>query len=420
MNSNLINVKVINNQIILGIHSKLFKYTGWDTAEYHEGINLFYKTIDDPDDLSTLLDLISSIKCTTDADINHIEQIMYIISPKKEISQELLDVYDWDSLDKTKRIRLSKIFISQSEFSDLFYMDSCGFLYLKNTGQIIPKIMMDALQESITKETPSFSVKSILNFWKWTLLNPDKHIIQDLFKWISTGKWAITEDGMIISYRNVITVNEGNHSLKEFATQQWLKYKSWKKSPKNYFIHEEAGEYKITRDSFQQGVIGNLDDVFHKTKLEDTDQVFTDKYSKSMTIKIGKEVCMTRGDCDNDPYSSCSRGLHQKSKRYGLNLGDTVLVCLVNPYNIVAIPYNDNTKFRCCAYLPMGKADVKDGELIEWEAGSYDLMYSQYTEEKLEKLLSENNFGILQEAGYISGNFNTEEDFKSIFKNRIS
>ena len=82
---------------------------------------------------------------------------------------------------------------------------------------------------------------------------------------------------------------------------------------------------------------------------------------------------MSREDCNNDPNVACSTGLHIKSKSYGLNFGNTVIVCLISPYDITAVPKNEESKFRTCAYFPIGLAEQDENGLIEWDETTYDL-----------------------------------------------
>lgn len=104
--------------------------------------------------------------------------------------------------------------------------------------------------------------------------------------------------------------------------------------------------------------------------------------------------------------------MHAKSVNYGLNLGSEILVILVNPYNVVAIPTEDVTKFRCCEYLPVSKAELKNGKLVEFEPGTYDITYDGL--ESLEELLQSCSLTSLQENGLVSNELNLD-DFKVVF-----
>ena len=152
-----------------------------------------------------------------------------------------------------------------------------------------------------------------------------------------------------------------------------------------------------------------LSDINNKiTSITNVDNtVYTDNYTHTMEIKLGEAVSMNRTECDNDPNSSCSRGLHQKSAAYGLNLGSEVLVCLVNPYHVVAIPSHDVTKFRTCQYLPVSKAEVVGHKLIEFDPGTYDIPYNGL--ESLVGLLKTTSLEELQAKGEISADISSDD-----------
>ena len=65
---------------------------------------------------------------------------------------------------------------------------------------------------------------------------------------------------------------------------------------------------------------------------------------------------MPRNKCDSVQENSCSRGLHVAGKSWLTSnyFGDTALMVLVNPADVVAVPPIDNYgKMRTCAYYPV-------------------------------------------------------------------
>lgn len=99
-----------------------------------------------------------------------------------------------------------------------------------------------------------------------------------------------------------------------------------------------------------------------------------DCYSGTLDNSVGNTVKMPRSDVDPDRNNACSRGLHVCSYEYvagGGSGGRRLVVCKVNPMNVVAIPndYN-NSKMRVCEYT------VVD-ELTEWA----DSIQKNYTED---------------------------------------
>lgn len=76
-----------------------------------------------------------------------------------------------------------------------------------------------------------------------------------------------------------------------------------------------------------------------------------------MTIKLGNSVKLKEVKRDvEDSNNECSRGLHLSHKiRSSLeNFGDTTIMCLCNPANVVAVPKKGSyNKIRTCEYFPV-------------------------------------------------------------------
>lgn len=370
-----------------------------------------------------------------------LDYLLYLVDPEKVAKQKRMEemvviaiqVGDLEP-DKEKRIKKAK---RVTDISGIFEMDDNGIVYMKGFEHSMPKIMIDAVLDAYYNPKSEYTVSSLLNFWKYLLLNPDKHVREGLFQWIKTGKFAITEDGNIIAYRNVDVKQEGsNKKLQDFVSESWAKVKRWKKSCKNYEVWKEdshtsgsAAKYFISLSGVTENnsnhYIGNLDELFH-TKYSDSETTIYTAQHKGQygqTIILGQPVSMPRSECDNSPSSSCSVGLHCKSISYGMGFGSNSLVTVINPYNVVAIPNGEFSKFRCCEYLPVSKAEVVNGQIVEFEAGTYDIPYNglESLETMLNSMSVENaiEYGLLNEdidASDLKSVLNTA---KEIISNRV-
>lgn len=86
---------------------------------------------------------------------------------------------------------------------------------------------------------------------------------------------------------------------------------------------------------------------------------FLDIHSGTFDNSVGKVVEIPRNKVDEDPDRTCSHGLHVCSFSYLPHFSHAdghVMVCKVNPRDVVAIPrdYN-NTKMRVCRYEVMAE-----------------------------------------------------------------
>lgn len=98
---------------------------------------------------------------------------------------------------------------------------------------------------------------------------------------------------------------------------------------------------------------------------------YRDIYSGSFDNSVGAKVSVPRVTVDDDPKKTCSRGLHVCSfdylSEYGgsVQAGYRVMVCKVNPRDVVCIPDDYNhTKMRLCEYTVVGEVSdyVEQGE----------------------------------------------------------
>ena len=104
---------------------------------------------------------------------------------------------------------------------------------------------------------------------------------------------------------------------------------------------------------------------------------YRDKYSHKIDNTPGsKPERMERNRVDDNPNNHCSHGYHVGALEYAgpggwfNNQGDKVIICKINPADVVSVP-NDHScqKLRCCYYEPVGefqgelRASVYSGEV---------------------------------------------------------
>lgn len=355
-------------------------------------IKTFQKGEYEEEDLKLITDLCisSTSKELTSEEVDMLYRFFFRVELNRQAEANSIKITKVKSLDYEENAEKRVENASKVVDNTIFESDNLGFVYLKGFSTPIHQTLVDAIIDAKENVESPYSFDSLVLFTKWLMLNPDKHIRDSLFGWIKTSKLAITSEGNIISYRNVVTTNKGvNNKLNNFITESYLKIKKAKKSTsKIVALLDNDGEPFLEEATTDYNLRVQYEEVINNSS---TKTIYTDNHTKAMHIELGVPVSMPRKDCDNDPYSSCSSGLHQMSKGYRLKLGDALLTCLVNPYNVVAIPSYDNTKFRCCEYLPVGLTEVVDGEIAEFVEGTYDIPYTMSTLkiEDFDKLLEE-------------------------------
>lgn len=276
-----------------------------------------------------------------------------------------------------------------------------GEVFIAGFNTPIPQTLVDVLKEYHENDYP---VEAVINFWKLLMLNPDKRVRTSAFDFIHTHDFVLTDSGYMVVYKAVAYKEKADNDLLEFVTNQYLHVKKdWKCSANKYVVYREldGGTLGLTKTVTAEGwgydkeveILGKLGDLNAQLdKLAETSgTVYTDKHTRKMEIKLGVPVLMPRKDCDSDPAKDCSYGLHVGAtnyvKRFGSN-GDAVLVCLVNPAHIVAVPDYDHSKMRVAEYFPIALASYTDGEIDIISQSYFESDYKTYEEKDLEKMLA--------------------------------
>lgn len=92
------------------------------------------------------------------------------------------------------------------------------------------------------------------------------------------------------------------------------------------------------------------------------------EFSKELHQKIGDIVTMKRNDVESNPEKPCSQGLHCGTWEYAKYFGNEdsiILLCEVNPEDVVSVPYDcDSQKIRCSKYKIIKQVDEPIKNLV--------------------------------------------------------
>jgi hypothetical protein len=187
-------------------------------------------------------------------------------------------------------------------------------------------------------------------------------------------------------YKDVVVVEEYDEaydegmSYDEFFEEYGYEPEIQEEEIESRWVENEVIEvsYKVTETDtlskwIEEGIkeielLGTLDkmqaDIINYN--ENLKSTYTDKYTQTMRIRLGEAVKMDRKDCNGDPKIECSYGLHVGATKYverfvtcySSDNKSPVLVCLVNPMNVIAVPEYDNSKMRVSEYFPFAKGTV--------------------------------------------------------------
>ena len=374
-----------------------------------------------------------------------------------------------------------------------------GEAFLKGFNTPVPTEIFETIEDYIEN---SFPIDSIKNFWILLMANPDKSVREDLFKFIQTHDFSLTDKGYMIVYKTVDLKHKVDRDLAEFVSEGYLKVKSkWKKSPANFYVYEEETitstmveeEVEITEghyedeygdetdmDGYEDEVTGDwieydyvdgeydtemverststfqyrlsegkkptsksdnvkitlfktLDKMQAELNLiaKENKSVYTDKYTHSMKITLGTPVKQKRMECDGDSKNECSNGLHVGATKYVEKFRGAfrrnsdenespVLVCLVNPMNVIAVPEYDNSKMRVCEYYPFAKGTVNaEGNIEIIESSYFEDDYVSHEGKELTKLLKANEDNVRQTAKNTSTDDRPYDEYMDILEARV-
>lgn len=283
------------------------------------------------------------------------EQILSLLSPKAK-----------EALDEIKDLEEFEVKVGSSKYLTIVGSS----IYIKSISEL--SLPVDLAKSILKAEVEGNKVllESYLNFWTLVSLNPDSRARMNLFWFLKKYGMTITKSGLFVAYRNVDVKSVGKTidlELTTFVSDAYVKIKKNKKSPSNFYVTETSGVSGYSLSKFNEGFesgtksLGSVKDLYEKLSKsteKSSVTIYTDNYTKSMEITIGKIVVMDRDKCDSVQENTCSRGLHVASKDWLLNngrgFGNTTLLVLVNPASVVAVPPSDSYgKMRTCSYYPV-------------------------------------------------------------------
>lgn len=336
--------------------------------------------------------------------------------------------------EKTRFIALN------SSFGDFEIDNIDGKIYLCGFNTPVPDALFEVIKDY---HKNNFTLKPIINFWKLLMANPDTRVRESLFGFITKHDFVLTDNGYMLVYKavkslsdNATKTTEQSTDLYEFVGQEYLKIKKWKKSPAKFGVYRKLADSSLFTVKLDETVTynsnseykfeGNLNDLHQNLGVlsETTEIKYTDKHTSTMDIRLGVPVKFERKDCDSDPATECSYGLHVGSTKYVEKFAsnnDPILVCLVNPMNVIAVPNYDNTKMRVCEYFPIALANFVNRKIEIVEDKYFECDYKSHEESVLLEMLAkikENEQPIKTRENICAETRNLDE-VKKIIENRL-
>lgn len=373
----------VENTVICVIHNKMyrkdFKTDSEILAVYEKALNT---DEDSPEDVESLLAMLTSES---------------VLAEKKKAEEE----YQKAKAEVESQKSLLDWMEDIKNLGDEHFEVIGIRLYMKGINITIPEFL--AKEFAVRRENKE-DLNAMMNFWRLCALNTDPRCREDLYKFLVNNNLALTPSGYFVAYRNVNIKEEGINKVQEnFVVKYWAKVKVWKKSPKNYSVifNNDTNNYdcvvtdKLSNYQDDYQLLGTLDSVYNRVTSSGNSTVYTDAHSGKTTIIIGTPVSIPRSECDANPDRTCSRGLHAANASWLKDgyFGEVGLAVLVNPMHVVAVPYTDGGKLRCCEYLPISVIEYdKNGNVIPLDTKTFEYDYAVYTQQELEDMVKNSQF----------------------------
>jgi hypothetical protein len=389
------------------------------------GSKMYQKVCNSNEDI---LNLYEKALNTNESDYNEVESLIACFEVSKTKDEERLEDEEKKALNQKSLIDWMD---SIRNLGDEHFEVIGIKLYMKGINITVPEFL--ALEFAKRRDNQE-DLSAMMNFWRLCALNPDPRCREDLYKFLINNDLTLTPSGYFVAYRNVNVKNEGLRERNEFVAEQWLKIKTQKRGPKNFVVvwNYEDEEFELMHEDKWSNVNdetyeadkgyededgfwveeweeedlyeyqGSLQELYVEfVNLEASEQtVYTDGYTGRMEIILGQPVKIDRKQCDANPDRTCSRGLHAANSSWLTSgyFGSVGLAVLINPMHVIAVPYTDGGKLRCCEYLPIATIEYNDeGKVIPIDTNTFELEYAEYTQEELEDLIENTPLESLKE-----------------------
>lgn len=318
-----------------------------------------------------------------------------------------------------RRLKALRKGLATLEESGEFVLDGDS-VYFKGISRSLPQLLVEELINEVSRAealgiplNDYDGYQSLKRFFMWCALNPRAEVAHELYRFLKENSFRITKQGFFVALRNVVTLH-GSPELVHFISNTYNKVKAvWKKSPDDYTVFLQDGEYKIVHadklyneethtttvcsdcdgeggyyddgdyyedeDEWNEedwvecdtcGGTGEVEPYEYTTsvKVDHGEEIgkltalyldlpnrhenrFTDDWTKTFDIRIGKVVNMPQEDCNWSTQDCAAAGLHFTSDQiHYVGCGDQSVLVLINPMKVVGIGAH---KGRCFEYLPI-------------------------------------------------------------------
>jgi len=398
---------------------------------------------------ATPQDFIMAKAARTEEDLYLIVATPEVISEKKDREAEVAKLRALHKgIDQLKNLRQFRV--------------EGNTVYLTGINRSLPQLLVERFIEIVYPYTnnPHLSNQEMADilddndeflahkrFFLWCCLNPRAEVADRLYDFLNKNGMKITKQGFFVALRNIVVVH-GSAELVDFVSNAYNKVKAvWKKSPDNYTVFLEDGEYKLVHNDDLERTemmecemcdgtgeywneeaseygdepgyetcyncdgtgeheatilinhgerIGGLTELYLDLPNRHENR-YTDNWTKTFDIRVGQVLSMPIDECNWSTQDCATAGLHFAGHTAPYVLcGDTTVFTLHNPMKVVGI---GEEKGRCYEYLPFMTTNIEEADEI-MNSRDFDFLQldEQYAINELQSLEEKVKAGFAAEA----------------------
>ena len=259
------------------------------------------------------------------------------------------------------------------------------------------------------------------------LLNPIQESREHALEFVRNFDIKMTNTGNLVMFRRILSKNSSNKDLIDFVSKQYLKVKSWKKSPKNYEVFDDNGLIIAQGDKRHDfnNHKGNLADLYNNLS-ELKENRYTDNHTQTYDIRIGATYKINDKDIDLNKNGSCGGSLHlADGKVFSYSsFGDTPVCCLVSPQHIYKMDSGCSGKIGVKQmFIAAITEQDEEGNYVDidnQDLVNFDELYHNESIEELLEALKTKSLGATSVSDAVSEvSLKEVQNITNLLKNRV-
>ena len=270
-------------------------------------------------------------------------------------------------------------------------------------------------------------VNSLKAFTLKLLLNPIQESREHALEFVRNFDIKMTNTGNLVMFRRILSKCNSNKDLIDFVSKQYLKVKSWKKSPKNYEVFDDNGLIIAQGDKRHDfnNHKGNLADLYNNLS-ELKENRYTDNHTQTYDIRIGATYKINDKDIDLNKNGSCGGSLHlADGKVFSYSsFGDTPVCCLVSPQHIYKMDSGCSGKIGVKQmFIAAITEQDEEGNYVDidnQDLVNFDELYHNESIEELLEALKTKSLGVTSVSDAVSEvSLKEVQNITNLLKNRV-